>query len=348
MKTYILAMIMIGTLAATGQAGELQKEYFAATPPGAWAQYNLEAGDGSKYLSSSQRNADEDGRVVVEESMKGQTGTGTGMESKNVYFLHKDFNIYRDWLSYGKFTEKMIMKTGGAEIPIDATTLDAIKKGSKDFRGAVTFEAQETVDGHSCDRYAYSVAIAGPAPGKETGRLWLDPAVPFGIVRQSAKSYNADGSAASSFEMRLQETGRVQIDSPVVADSTPAGPISPAAPTVATLIDGYESGRIGIEVTGDKGSDGRRLQLVFINKTETAQTVQLQAGKLNIPASDPIEVLQIVVKDTREIVVPAAASSDAITVEQQSGRGVLEGKFELSVYEGTRLFSGSVTRGTVK
>ncbi len=348
MKTYILAVILIGTLVADVQAGELQKEYFAATPPGAWAQYILEAGDGSKYLSSSQRNADEDGRVAVEESMKGQTGAATGTESQNVYLFQKDFKIARDWLSSGKFTEKMTMKAGGAEIPIDATTLDTIKKASKDFRGAVTFEAMEKIDGRNCDRYAYSVTTAGPAPGKETGRLWLDPTVPFGIVRQTAKSYKADGSAASSFDIRLQDTGRVQIDSPDTASPTPTGPIAPPAPVVASLIDGYKAGRIGIEVSVEIGSAGRRLQLVFINKTESVQTVKLQAGKLDIPASEPVEKLQIVVKDAADIVVPATATSEAITVEQQSGRGALEGKFELSVYEGTLLFTGSITLGTIK
>jgi len=348
MKTYILAMILIGSLVTAGQAGELQKEYFAATPPGAWAQYMLEAGDGSKYLSSSQRNADMDGRVVVEESMKGQSGAVTGTESQNIYLLQKDFKLANDWLSFGKFTEKMTMKAGDADIPIDATTLDAIKKGSKDFRGAVTFEAMENIDGRNCDRYAYSAVTAGPAPGKEIGRLWLDPTVPFGIVRQTVTSYNADGSVASSFEIRLQDTGRVQIDSPVAASSTPTGPVAPPVPVVASLIDGYKAGHIGIEVSVEKGSGGRRLQLVFINKTETVQIVRLQVGKLDIPASEPVEKLQIVVKDNADIVVPSAASSEAITVEQQSGRGAVDGKFELSVYEGTLLFTGSITLETLK
>jgi hypothetical protein len=347
MKTYTLfAMILIGTMVTGVQAGELKKEYFAATPPGAWAQYILEAGDGSKYLSSSQRNADEDGRVVVEESMKGQAGAGTGTESQNVYLFQKDFKIAHDWLSFGKFTEKMTMKAGGAEIPIDATTLDTIKKASKDFRGSVTFEAMEKIDGRNCDRYVYSVTTAGPAPGKETGRLWLDPTVPFGIVRQTAKSYNADGSAASSFDMRLQDTGLVRIDSPDTV--SPPGPVAPPTPMVASLIDGYKAGRIGIEVSVEKGMGGRRLQLVFINKTESDQTVTLQAGKLDIPASEPVEKLQIVVKDAADIVVPATASSDTITVEQQLGWGATDGKFELSVYEDTLLFTGSITLGTVK
>lgn len=348
MKTCILAMILIGTLVSAVQAGELQKEYFAATPPGAWAQYILEAGDGSKFLSSSQRNANEDGRVVVEESMKSETGAGAGVESQNVYLFQKDFNIASDWLSFGKFTEKMTMIAGGAEIPIDATTLDTIREASKDFRGAVTFETMEKIDGRNCDRYAYSVTTAGPAPGKETGRLWLDPTVPFGIVRQTAKSYNADGSVASSFDIRLQDTGRVQIDSPVTVSPTSTGPAAPPATVVASLIDAYQAGRIGIEVSVENGSGGSRLQLVFINKTESVQTVRLQAGKLTIPASEPVEKLQIVVRDTADIVVPATVYSDAITVEQQSGRGALDGKFELSVYEGTLLFTGSITLGTMK
>ena len=348
MKTFILAVILIGSMVMVGQAGELQKEYFAATPPGAWAQYMLEAGDGSKYLSSSQRNPDQDGRVVVEESIKGQSGAAPGTESQNIYLFQQDFKLAHDWLSFGKFTEKMTMKTGGAEIPIDATTLDAIKKGSKDFRGAVTFEAMENIDGRNCDRYAYSVDIAGPAPIKETGRLWLDPTVPFGVVRQTAKSYNADGSVASSFELRLEDTGRVLTDSPVTGSSMPTGPVPPPAPMVASLIDGYKAGHIGIEVSVEKGSGGDKLQLVFINKTESVQTVSLQAGKLEIPASEPVEKLLIVVNDTADIVVPPTASSEPITVKQQLGWGATDGKFELSVYEGTLFFTGSITLGTVQ
>ena len=345
MKKYILMIVLIGAAVTAAPAGELKKDYFVETNPGAWAEYKLETADGIKYLSSSQRNADEDGHVVVEETVKIKTGPGAPMESKNTFVLPKNFNITRDWLSYGKFTEKMKMKTGSVVMPVDATTLDAIKKGSKDFRGAVSFEAEEKVDGHTCDRYAYSVVIAGPVPSKETGQLWLDATVPFGIVRQVAKSFNADGSVSSSFEIKLQETGHIQLDTINVA--TPATPAVPVAPAVISLIDGYKAGRVGIEVSVEKGSNGRHLQLVFINKTDVVLTVKLPAGALDIPASDPISVLKIVVKKAANVVVPASTSSDAIRVDQQPGRGALEGKFELSVYEGTQLYSGSVTRGTV-
>ena len=346
MKKYLLMLMLIGSAVTSATAGELKKDYFVATNPGAWAEYKLETADGIKYLSSSQRNADEDGQVVVEEIMKIKTGQGAPMESNNTFVLQKHFNIARDWLSYGKFTEKMKMKSGGVEMPVDANTLDVIKKGSKDFRGAVSFEAEEKVDGHTCDRYGYTVVIAGPVPSKETGQLWLDATVPFGIVRQVAKSFNADGSVASSFEIKLQNTGHLQLGAMNVA-SSPAIPPVPIVPAVASLIDAYRAGHIGIEVSVAKGSNGRHLDLAFINKTDALMTVKVAAGAFDIPASDPIDALRIVVKKAANIVVPASSSSETLRVEQQPGRGALEGKFELSVYEGTQLYAGSVTRGTV-
>jgi hypothetical protein len=341
-------MLMVSMVTATfviSYAGELKKDYFGATTPGTWAEYQLEASGGTKATSSSQRTADADGHVVLEETTKIQAGPGAGSESKNTLVMPQDFNLARDCLSYGKFTEKMTMKYGDMVMPADATTLEAIKKGAKDFRGAVTFEAVELVDGHTCDRYAYAVAIGGPGALKETGQLWLDASVPFGIVRQVAKSPNSDGSSASTFELKLLHTGKVQVDAP------PAGPTpmarAPAAPSVVALVEAYQADRVAIEVAVEKDSGGRQLQLTFINKTETELTVQVAAGALSIPASDPIGALKIVVKKAANIIVPAGAAAEPIVVEQQPGRGALEGKFTLSVYEGTLLYSGSITRGTV-
>jgi hypothetical protein len=343
MKKHLILLVFLAATLSAAHAGELQKDYFMATPPGAWAEYRMEIADGTKFQSTSQRNADENGRIILEEAIKFQAGAGKGTESKTTYVLPQNFNIGKDWLSYGKFTEKMSMKTAGIEMPVDPTTLEAIKKGSKDYRGAVAFETTENIDGHICDRYAYSIAIAGPTPSKETGQIWLDATVPFGIVRQAARVMNADGSVASSFETRLIDTGRVQLDT--IASAKAAPPAVPAAPAVVSLLEGYTAGRIGIEVS--VGSNGQPLQLTFINKTDTPLTVTLKKGPLDIPASEPVSALKIIVRSNARIAVPAGAFSEAITVDQQPGRGALEGKFELSVYEGTKLYSGSVTRGTV-
>ncbi len=342
-----LWLVMAWSVAAVVavRAGELKKDYFGATKPGAWAEYKMESSDGTRSASSSQRNADEDGHVVVVESVKIQAGAGAGTEVKNTFVLPKDFNLARDWLSYGKFTEKMTMKYGEMVMAVDANTLAAIKKGSKDYRGAVSFEATEKVDGHNCDRYAYAVAVAGPAPLKESGQLWLDDSIPFGIVRQVAKPLAGDGSSASSYEIKLQQTGAVQVEAPATAPVTAEK--APALPSVVALVEAYQAGRVSIEVAVEAGSAGHRLQLTINNKTETELTVKLPEGELSIPASDPIGALKIVVKKAASIVVPGSGDAAPISVAQQPGRGALEGKFKLSVYEGTLLYSGSITRGTV-
>ena len=340
----LLTLGLIAIAATTVRAGELKKDYFGATKPGAWAEYKVEASDGSKWTSTNQRQPDDDGHIVVEESLKFTAGPGVGSESKNIYTMPKGFNLTRDWLSYAKFTEKMTMKYGETVMPVAAPTLEAIKKSAKDFRGAVIFETTEQVAGHACDRYAYSVVIAGAAPSKETGQLWLDAASPFGIVKQSGKFAKTDAAAASSYELKLQETGQVQLAPAEVA--APAEK-APAAPSVVSLLDGYQAGRVGIEVTVENGSSGKHLSLVFINKTEADLTVKLAAGALEIPASDPLGALKIVVQKAADLVVPAGAASDPVKVDQSPGRGAFEGKFVLSVYEGTLLYSGSVTKGPV-
>ena len=340
----LLTLGWIALAATIARAGELKKDYFGATKEGTWAEYKVEASDGSKWTSTDQRQTDDDGRVVVEETVKISTGPGAGTESKNIYVMPKGFDLARDWLSYGKFTEKMTMKFGTTVMPVAEATLEAIKKAGKDYRGAVTFEATEQMDGHTCDRYAYSIAIAGPNPNQETGHVWLDASAPFGVVKQSGKFEHTDAPGASSYEVKLQQTGQVQL---TLAETPAPTEKAPVAPAVVSLMDGYKAGRVGIEVTVEDGSSGRHLQLAFVNKTEADLTVKLAAGVLEIPASDPLGALKIVVPKAASLAIPAGETSETIIVDQQPGRGAFEGKFRLSVYEGTLLYSGSITKGTV-
>lgn len=82
MKKIILSTLLALGLAASAQAGELQKDYFANTGPGAWATYQLKISDGTQAASSSQREADQGGQVVVEETIRSRPARAPAPWSK--------------------------------------------------------------------------------------------------------------------------------------------------------------------------------------------------------------------------------------------------------------------------
>jgi hypothetical protein len=344
MTKHVLFLGLAMAIGLSLHAGDLKKDYFGATKSGAWAEYGNKSSDGQEWTSTDRRQADDGGQIVVEESVRVTAGAGAGTDSKNIYTFPKSFNLAHDWLSEGKFIGKMTMQYGTTVMPVAEATLDAIKKISKDYRGAVAFEAVEEVDGHTCDRYAYAITIAGPAPSTEKGQVWLDATVPFGVVKQAGKFTDADGKVTSSYQFKLQASGQVQA---VTAEAPAPAETAPPPPAVVSLLDGYNAGRVGIEVQVEAGSGGKHLQLAFVNKTEADIKIKLAAGALEIPASSPVDSLKIVIAKAAEIAIPAGETSEAVKVDQRSGRGAFEGKFHLSVYEGTPLFSGSCTRGTV-
>jgi hypothetical protein len=193
----LTAAVLIASTSPNTRAGDLKKDYFAETKPGQWCTQMVTTIDGTKSEYTTSRKLDDEGRVVVDMTIKSLEGPGAGSESRMTYFLKKDFNFGHDFLSHGKHVDKMVMTYGGTEMPIDATTLQVITESSKDFAGTMTFEESETVDGHVCDRYAYEVKIGGPGPMKETGKIWLDPTVAFGVVRQTAERWQSGLSRRS-------------------------------------------------------------------------------------------------------------------------------------------------------
>jgi hypothetical protein len=326
-------------------AGELKKDYFGSTKPGDWITQELSSPDGSRSTYVSTRLPDEDGRAVVELSVKVIKGPGEGSESKNTIHLPVDFNFARDWLSYGKFTEKMSMEYSGTVMPIDENTLTAIRNSSKDYRNAVTFVGTETVDGYQCDHYTYAVSIGDPVMSEETGDLWLSDQVPFGIVRQSATSLSDNKRITQSYEIRLTETGGETDTSETTVESAPEEISEPSSDLVsrATVSEAYESGLLALDMSVTPGTGGRELQMTLRNKTDHELTVILDAGYLTIPGELPVEELQMMVKEYAEIILPPESSSDPVAVRQRGTRGPVEGTFTLSVYEGTHLFTGSTT-----
>lgn len=335
--------ILFASLAMAWGA-DLRKSYFEATKPGAWSEYVLTSGENSTSLFSYQRRPNDDGRIVIELRVKVLTGPGKDSASKNTYFMPRNFNLGRDGLSFGKFIEKMSMSSSGMEMTVDEATLDQIRRAEKDFRGAVTFEATERIDGRACDRYAYSLRTGAPVPANETGTLWLSDSVPFGIVRQTAEILRPDGTKVSSFEMRLQDSGFDQ--SLVKSGPKPEQPRkAPVQPSTIALQDGYRAGRVGLEVMVVEGSSGRQLSLTLQNKTDAELTVTIRAGNTELKAGSPVNVLKFSSADSLGVKLPAEGRGGPLLVKQRGSRGLNEGRCILSVYEGKPLFSGSVTIG---
>jgi hypothetical protein len=327
--------------------GDLQKNYFGATKVGAWSEYSLTSPDGSKSAFSYQRNADDDGHPVLELAVKILAGPGKDSKSKTGYFLPRGFDFERDGLNYGRFAEKMTMNYGGTEMAVDATTVEAIRQGTKDFKGALTFETSEKIDGRTCDRYAYSIKIAGPNPTQETGKLWMDPSVPFGIVRQAARATDPGGKLVVEFDMRLTDTGLNQAIAATAAPATPMPAKKAPEPAQATLADAFKAGRVGMDVEAVAGAAGKRLRLVLVNKTEAALTVTVPVGDMQFEVDTPVNTLRITNPKGAQVAIPAGEKAAPIVVEQRGNRGIADGHCSLSVYEGTPLFSGSVTIGNL-
>ena len=275
------------------RAGDLKKNYFSGTTPGAWSEYVLTSPDGSKSEYSYEREADAEGHPVVALGVKIIAGPGKDTTTKNSTILPQGFRFEQEGLNYGRFAEKMTMVYGGTEMAVDAKTLEAIRLGTKNFDGALTFEASETIDGRVCDRYAYAMKIGGPSPTQEAGQLWMNPTVPFGIVRQLARVTDPTGKLVSEFDMRLTNVG---VNQALAASAAPVtAPAAAKAPVAAEvgLADGFKTGKVGLDLEVVPGSAGHKLRVTLVNKTEGKLTVCVPAGGLQLAVDSPIDTLKI-------------------------------------------------------
>ena len=337
-RSVLAALGCAALLTGAATAGDFKAAYFTGTPEGAWSQYTLTARDGTVATYTYTRRPDADGRVVLELGAKTTAGAAAGSESTMRYTLSREFDFVRDGLSYGKFIEEMVMKYGEMEMPVDADTLDVIRKAENDFRGAVTFVGTETAGGLTCSVYAY--AKDGGAT-RDSGTLWMNASIPFAVVKQVGKVVNPDGSVASEFEMTLQEHGQLAFAeaAPEPDPATPE-PVA-AAPITTTLAQGFQAGQIGLDVEALAG--GRQLRISFRNEIDAPLTIDLAAGPVDLAVDFPVRTLRIQIPKAQRIELAPGASSDPVVVSQRGTDGITEGKCYLSIYEGSPIFQGSVT-----
>lgn len=335
MRWQFLGLGCVVLLAAGARAGEFKTDYFAGTAQGAWSQYTLTAKDGTVSTYSYERKPDADGQAVLELEVKTTGGVAAGSESTMTYTMPKGFDLAKNGMSYGKFTEKMLMKYGEMEMPVDAATLEIIRKAEKDYRGHVTFSGTEKIGDLACDRYTYALSTDAT---KETGTLWLNATIPFAVVKHAGQVVNTDGTLASDFTMTLLDHGQIQL---AQAQPEAAPEPAPAQPIEVGLAEGFRAGQIGIDAQALAG--GRQLRLTFRNEYQARLTINIPAGPVALEVDFPVDKLGFTVARATRLVLEAGTSSEALVVAQRGPRGIAEGKCYLSVYEGTPLFQGSVT-----
>ena len=355
MKKMTFVLLFAVSFWGVVQAGEFKKPYFSSTKPGAWAKYEMVNKDGSKMIYTYKRLANSEERVVYEHTNFVSSGPGEGVTATTLYVLEPGFDFDRNMLSYGKAIQAMIAQNNGG--PPNVTSPQVIKmirNGSLDFCNSVEFINREKVGKHQCEHYTYNVTSGGPRPMTHTGNLWLNEKIPFGVVKQSAKIKD-DSKIVGDFTLRLLEFGSGAKGVSALLDKIPKAEKrvvkkQPAKASINTysLEEAYENEKVQLIVEIKEETGGRRLSMIIKNKSTSQFMLILPEGTMAFKAGTPINTLNIYNNSENRIKLNPSDSAPAIELGQTGKRGVLKGRFELTMYKGEPLYRGSVTIGSFK
>jgi hypothetical protein len=339
-------LVTLLLLAPLTFASGWKKPYFGATKSGSWAKYTDVAGE-MKMTSVSARFAD-DGERRARLGSRTEFANNQYPPVVNEYTLAKDFPIGRELIDF------MTAITGGSATasegplqPFEAATIEAIKKSSQAYGPVVTFKGTETIDGKNCDRYGYTLKRPGDPVTVESGDLWLSDAVPFGVVKQTSTTKDAKGKVVSSYMHTLVVSGLSGSPLSLSAPSASAAE-APKLPDAYTLQEAFDAGVISITVSVDEASkNGERAHLHIAGKEDRAFALTVPKGKGSLHVDGPIDDFLFDVPAAKTFRVSGAKAAE-IDVRQLGQQRVVKGQFEISMYEGKALFSGSVTVDWVK
>ncbi|NDP43509.1 MAG: hypothetical protein GZ089_12465 [Aromatoleum sp.] len=334
-------MVSAGVVSAADAAG-YRKAYFGATKPGTWAQYTMKVEGQADMGYLSTRLADEAGQqrveILIEYMLQGKL-----TPAYTDYVLKAGYSLEKDALGFGKALVAMSSRQPGSppyDMPPDV--LDNTRKTMPDYGASAQFVGAENIGGKVSDRYRYTQKHPGNPAQIETGEIWLNENVPFGLVKQKAATREESGKIISQFEMLL-------IDSGVKAPAVQAAAVSkPAvAPGPTTLADAYRKGQVELAVAVASG-DGRNLRVTFKNKGNALLNLTIPVGATTLDVGTPLDKLRLEAAAAKTLAIAPGATSPAVDLQQSGARRAVKGSFVITVYEGTPLYSGSVTIDTVK
>jgi hypothetical protein len=354
MKRIALLFVIISSYFQLAQAEQFKKSYFVNTPPGSWAKYEMTDTNGMNITYVYKRLTDSEGRIVFEHTSFVNSGPGEGSKATVLYVLEPGFDFDRNMLSYGKAIQVMIgQNNDGAPNLTEGEIIKIIRESGVDFSNSLRFEKREKVGDYECDHYAYNATSGGPRPMKHTGDIWVNENLPFGIVKQTGLIKN-DSKIVSDISLKLLEFGDGAEGIPALLSKIPKGQgISGDEQKESviksfTLDEAYKVEKLRLKVEVKEGSGGRRLYLLIRNKSRDPIILTLPEGPTDLEAGSPLNILSIYNDSENSIRLEPGQSAPTIEVGQVGTRGALEGRFELTMYEGQALYTGSIKVGTFK
>jgi hypothetical protein len=340
-----ISLLSIGVASGADPAG-YKKAYFGATTPGSWAQYTMKVEGQADMGYLSTRLPDQAGQQRVEIRVEYMT-QGKLTRAYTNYVLKAGYSLENDGLGFGKALVAMSSSTPGTQPYImPAAVLDNARKTMPDYAASAQFVGTENIGGKISDRYKYTQRHPDNPITIETGEVWLNGSVPFGLVKQKAVTKEESGKIVSQFEMLLVDSGVNAAATQTAAAKTPNKP-APAGPVL--LADAFRKGQVELAVSIIPGPDnGKNVRVTFKNKGTSPLRLTIPAGPTTLDVGIPLDKLRLVAPAAKVIDIAAGATSPAIELTQTGARRAVQGSFVLSVYEGTPLYSGSATVDTVK
>ncbi len=320
-----------------------RSDYFRATKPGAWAKYRLTAAGAPDGFTTYTRlpNQGDQQRLQLRVDFTAEGEKKTGYTDS---LLKSGYSLQEDALGFGKaIVSASVWEEGASAEALDEEVLEDMRETTPDFAPTATFVATETVLGKTCDRYKYTQKHPGDPEQIETGDIWLNETVPFGLVRQAGEARDSSGAFLTRFEMNLVDSG---------TDATAAAPArrrqAVAGPPVK-LADAYRDGQaeVSVEVLAGSGN-GSRLAVQFKNKSDLAIRLTIPAGPAALEVGGPVETLRFDSPSTWLFDLEPGETSPVVELLQTGARRTISGKFVSSMEGGKPAFSGDATTDTPK